>query len=50
MLKIEKKKILYFPFKESKQYRNLTRVKGSVFNMMNDHVEIDSDVTFGDFF
>lgn len=50
MLKIEKNKILYFPYRESKSYRNLTKIKGGIFRKMNDHVEISKNVTFGDFF
>jgi len=50
MLKIEKNKILYFPHKESKTYRNLSKIKGAIFRKMNDVVEISADVTFGDFF
>ncbi|GEM_PF-3561166 len=50
MLKIEKTKILHFPYESSKSYRNLTKVKGGIFRKMNDPVEIADDVTFGDFF
>ncbi|MEI6137610.1 MAG: hypothetical protein WCP85_00010 [Mariniphaga sp.] len=50
MLKIEKTKILYFPYENLKGYRNLTKVKGGIFRKMNDTVEIADDVTFGDFF
>jgi hypothetical protein len=39
MLKIEKTKILYFPYENLKGYRNLTKVKGGIFRKMNDTVE-----------
>jgi hypothetical protein len=50
MLKIEKSKILFFPYIESKRYRNLTKIKGGIFRRMNEYVEIADNVTFGDFF
>ncbi len=50
MLKIEKNKILYFPYTTSKRYRNLTNIKGGIFLKMNDFVEMAENVTFGDFF
>ena len=50
MVRIEKTKILYFPYPNCKGYRNLTKVKGGIFGKMNDDVEIADDVTFGDFF
>ena len=50
MLKIEKTKILYFPYENLKGYRNLTKVKDGIFRKMNDTVEIADNVTFGDFF
>ena len=50
MLKIQKDKILYYPYKESKRFRNLTKIKGGIFKKMNDDVEIAANVTFGDFF
>ena len=50
MLKIQNDKILYYPYKASKRFRNLTKIKGGIFKKMNDHIEIASNVTFGDFF
>ncbi len=50
MLRIEKNKIFYYPNETSKQYRNLSKIKGGIFRKMNDTVEIAENVTFGDFF
>jgi len=48
MIKIYKNKILYFP--RYGRVRNLSRKMGGIFRNMNDAVEVEENVTFGDIF